>query len=602
MKKTLLVTAGILFAIWNIQAQQPLNLDFERKSVEVGRPWGWAVEGWRSSTTFEQDSITVKSGRYSLRSECKTGCETAIFSFEMEPLELKGKTITITGKIKGEGVQQPTGIALYLTTAWDEKKDNYPEQEIRSTSHKGSFDWKKVSLSFKVPEETERLAFRVINGGAGQVWFDDFQLTIDGKTVTELAAAPALSKTLIQSLTQQATAFQTPLPQQEDWTFFKKAIDKSTIVALGESTHGTGTFFSLKHKALQYAVEEMGFRIFAIEDHQLIVQKADRYIKTGQGDVRTAMQGMFDIWKKQEVIALLQWMREYNRTHPNDPVTIIGIDMQLVGPAVDSLLGFLKAQDMALFDRYANVLLELKENGNRAYMEQDSTVKMEWLGTAAKLLHTLTVHEKQWLATVKGKGETQRIRWGVQYGRLIYQYFQEVLHNGAELYRDQAMAENLSWYLDFIQPGAKVVLWAHDVHVSRGDHPVQRYNMHSGKSMGSFLSKRYGEQYKSFGLSTYRGTYRAFTNYRYQKIIDAPLFQSPEGSLEEALHQIAEIKKQENLFLPLTRNHKALNAPLPVRFANHVSFDYGYWTRYSIPYQFDGLFFIDHTHAAKDLK
>lgn len=41
---------------------------------------------------------------------------------------------------------------------------------------------------------------------------------------------------------------------------------------------------------------------------------------------------------------------------------------------------------------------------------------------------------------------------------------------------------------------------------------------------------------------------------------------------------------------------------MPLRFANHVNIDYGYWGRLAVPFQFDGLFFIDKTTSAKPNK
>jgi hypothetical protein len=66
------------------------------------------------------------------------------------------------------------------------------------------------------------------------------------------------------------------------------------------------------------------------------------------------------------------------------------------------------------------------------------------------------------------------------------------------------------------------------------------------------------------------------------------------------LHQISINKKFPGLFLNL-QDAKKLDwflRPIPMRFANHVNIEYGYWTRYSIPNQFDGIIFIDKTSAA----
>jgi erythromycin esterase len=164
------------------------------------------------------------------------------------------------------------------------------------------------------------------------------------------------------------------------------------------------------------------------------------------------------------------------------------------------------------------------------------------------------------------------------------------------------MAENVSWLLEHRYPNSKIVLWAHDVHISRCDHPNEYFNLNNNISMGSFLSRKYGKAYKSFSLSTYEGAYLAFKSYTDLTRISAPLFKAPVGSLDEALHRVALTKKAPGIFLPLSRTENWLCKPLPKRFANHVNIDYGYWERISIPYQFDAIFFIDKTTASKYLE
>ncbi|MCH7872711.1 MAG: erythromycin esterase family protein [Planctomycetes bacterium] len=44
----------------------------------------------------------------------------------------------------------------------------------------------------------------------------------------------------------------------------KAMVGSARIVGLGEATHGTREFFQLKHRMVEFLVEEMGFTIFAI--------------------------------------------------------------------------------------------------------------------------------------------------------------------------------------------------------------------------------------------------------------------------------------------------------------------------------------------------
>ncbi|WP_422106815.1 erythromycin esterase family protein [Winogradskyella sp.] len=590
-----------------IIAQQPLNFSFEKKSVEEQRPWGWESTIW-STSQFRIDSTTIKDGNYSLSAMCKDKCESESYRYAMEVFDLRGKDIQLNAYIKGKDLKKEGSISISYAYE-DSAGSDYLTKEASSEKFTGSFDWTSLSVSMKIPNNA-KLVYALVNfNGEGALWVDDLELLVDGISTRELRVEKAFTKDEKNWFRKQVHSFGSALPKKElfsedinELQFFKEAIGNSRIVALGESTHGTHEFFTLKHKLLQFAVEEMGFRVFAIEDHQLIVRQVDEYIKSGEGDTIKSMSGMFGVWARQEVVDMIEWLKEFNQKNPDDMVSFIGFDIQDVNPSIESLENFLKIQDADLFDEIEPSLTKLRAHAKNIFFVQDTLQKQGWIDDARVIFDRISAKKENWLAQTKTNQERNKVLYGIQYVKLIVQFFQEGLHNGQMLYRDEAMAENLSWYLENIQPKGKVIVWAHDVHISRGECPVNEYNMHSGKSMGSFLAKKYKEDFKSFGLSTFTGTYSAFKTYSYKELIESPLFESPEGTIEEVLHQIAIEINKPNLYLPLNNSEIWLDKPVPVRFANHVSFDYSFWPRFVIPNQFDGIFFIDQTTAALLIK
>ena len=90
------------------------------------------------------------------------------------------------------------------------------------------------------------------------------------------------------------------------------------------------------------------------------------------------------------------------------------------------------------------------------------------------------------------------IDWAVQNARIVLQGMQM---KAAECSRDQSMAENVRWILDS-NPGAKVVLWAHNAHVATGgDWGVD--------SMGASLRRMFGNQMVVFGFAFNQGSFQA---------------------------------------------------------------------------------------------
>lgn len=72
--------------------------------------------------------------------------------------------------------------------------------------------------------------------------------------------------------------------------------------------------------------------------------------------------------------------------------------------------------------------------------------------------------------------------------------------------RDEAMAENLSWLLEY-EAADRVVLWAHDSHVCRTVTVGAR--VEPAPSLGSYLADRYDDDYFALGFDFLGGSFRA---------------------------------------------------------------------------------------------
>ncbi len=110
-------------------------------------------------------------------------------------------------------------------------------------------------------------------------------------------------------------------------------IGDARIVALGEPTHGTREAFQLKHRLLEYLVENKGFTIFSIEANMPESYALNDYVVHGKGDPEKLIAGMyFWTWRTEEVLAMVQWMRAWNERNPPSTgkprLEFTGFDMQ----------------------------------------------------------------------------------------------------------------------------------------------------------------------------------------------------------------------------------------------------------------------------------
>ncbi len=590
-----LLNSGPLFA------QQKLNLDFEKASVEgPARPWGWSVYNW-GAVQFEMDSSVAKKGKYSLSAKCGNGdCAIQSFSHPIEAFAFLEKEVVLRGFIKIEDPQAKAGLSLGYKT-WNQDKQEFTDYDTTSLFLKEEAGWQELELNLAIPKNAQSLFVNVNYQVSGQVFFDDLKLICEGKQIEEAQVGNAFSKAQIRKLSRQIIPMSSHLPEtaNDDPLLneqLKTMIGDSRLVALGEATHGTSEFFQLKHQVLRRLVQDFGFRVFAIEDNQVAVEAVNDYILNGKGTGRESIRGMFAVWNTQEVLHMIEWMRSYNETHSDDPLYFVGFDMQEFKRPYEALMAFLKDEDLMPYQDCQRLLEDLKDRHQQSFSLADS-VKLKWMNQAKEVHRLVAGQARDLIEKAESIEEKVAVQEGIHYSRLIAQYAENLYRGHWSLYRDQAMADNVMWLLEQRFPDEKIMLWAHDVHISKAQHSNPNWNLHQSLSMGRFIAERY-PAYKAFGIATYQGAYLAQKSYTDFTKIHCPLYPGPEGSLDEALHQVSLKKGQNSFFLPFFKHEKWLNQVVAHRFANHVSIDYGYWQRISVPYQFDGLFFIDQTGPA----
>ncbi len=116
----------------------------------------------------------------------------------------------------------------------------------------------------------------------------------------------------------------------------------------------------------------------------------------------------------------------------------------------------------------------------------------------------------------------QEVEWAIQMARVVYQSVQS---KTGEKTRDESMADNIKWIVDQ-NPGAKIVLWAHNGHIT--------YQGYSYVPMGKYLKTMFGTKIVNFGFHFNQGSFRAYGG-ESKKIEEHMMPPAPDGSLDHAL-------------------------------------------------------------------
>jgi erythromycin esterase len=337
---------------------------------------------------------------------------------------------------------------------------------------------------------------------------DTWTLTTEGwklRKSAPVSARPVAALTdpdTIAKLAAEIKRYATPLVtvqagnKTDDLAAFGKAVGEARIVALGEASHGTREFFQMKHRLLEYLVKEKGFTVFAIEANWPESLAVDRYIKTGEGDPRVALAGMyFWTWNTQEVLDMIEWMRAYNKAAGKPLLTFTSFDMQQHSVAAERVSEYLRktlpAEGPALEAAYQG-LKSLKPG-----QMNDSNAT----AVAAQAEKIVTLFDNRRSEMIRGSS-LAAWRDARQAAEIVRQAAASHAPGAASGYRDEMMARNVEWLADEAYPGEKIVLWAHNGHV--------RVAEESGvKMMGSWLRQRFGKQMYVVGFAFHRGAVRA---------------------------------------------------------------------------------------------
>ncbi|MGW5157642.1 erythromycin esterase family protein [Nonomuraea wenchangensis] len=292
---------------------------------------------------------------------------------------------------------------------------------------------------------------------------------------------------------------------------FRAALDGARLAGLGEATHGSAEFFSLRRRLTELLVRELGFTIFAIEASAAAARAVDDHVRTGRGDARQVVAGLgFWTLDTAEMLAVVEWLREHNRTAER-PVRFVGVDPQHPGAALRSLREHLGGA--------AEELLGPLDVLARSRWGRDEPLGPEVEAAARRLAEHVPEHGLHGTAQANTPehGTAQAVGAEVrEAARIVGQAAnlscRPFTHADPErtlgAARDRYMAENASLLL--AEPGAKVVLWAHNGHIGKG-------RIGGAATMGHHLAGAHGPAYYALGALFGSGEFRAVPKSRLRR-------------------------------------------------------------------------------------
>ncbi|WP_051722614.1 erythromycin esterase family protein [Streptomyces albus] len=308
-----------------------------------------------------------------------------------------------------------------------------------------------------------------------------------------------------------------PYGDTRDLRALSRAVGDARVVGLGEATHGSREFLTMKHRVFRHLVAEKGFRTFSLEAPWSTGTRLNDYVLHGKGDPRRIMdeefRGVYKLMDKAEYLELFAWMRAHNRSHPHDPVRFMGNDVGHAGPeAYDRVTRYVAEAHPRLLPRVTELYRGLRTatSPGTDMDEYPALPLAERRERAERTGRVLALLEG--LPAGSGDAADRRARaLAVQHARVIDQMTRLYAFDLADSeqiaaamrYRDRVMAGNVAWWQR--HTGDKILLSAHNTHVA-----YDSFDPAYPKTQGAFLRDRFGPHYVSIGFTFDRGSFRGF--------------------------------------------------------------------------------------------
>lgn len=494
---------------------------------------GEEPKGWQVPTAgFSAHLVPINAqtaGRAALLQKEKGAKQTAPFgnlmrAFSAAPYH--GKKLRFRATVRFErtlGTQpnalQPDEAHLWMrvdraNNAGMSFFDNMENRPITSPERK------PYEIVGPISDDAETVLIGLLLIGEGRAWMDSATVEVwenerwtpipEGKLVLDPTPAskaldPKLEQTLVAQLKERALPIKTVEAGHgfEDLAALDQIVGDARLVGLGEASHGTREFFQMKHRILEYLVEKKGFTVFAIEANWPEVEVADRYIKTGKGDVTGALDAMyFWTWHTHEVADLIQWMHDYNQKPGQHPIlTFTGFDMQTPDVAAQQVLDYFGKADKPSQESAAKAYARFHFDHLAERRNSTPEAKAADLTHAEEVLKLLDSRRD---VLVKASSEAD-YRHARQCAHIVAQAAKMNAPEQNQFgVRDQSMAENVRWLAEEAYPKQKMVLWAHNGHI--GDTMIM-----GAPNMGRHLRQMFGKELVTFGFGFDFGEIRALT-------------------------------------------------------------------------------------------
>ena len=411
------------------------------------------------------------------------------------------------------------------------------------------------------------------------------------------------------------------LGERYDYDPLLDMIGDARFVLLGEATHGTHEFYSVRSDITKLLIKQKGFNGMAVEADWPDAYQINRFIQHvgRQVEAIEALSGFKRfptwMWRNADILDLIGWLREENdRHHKKAPkIGFYGLDLYSLFGSIAAVLNYLERVDppsverararYSCFDHYGE---NTQAYGYAAGFGISESCEREVSAQLEELRQRAAEY-----ASRDGQIAADEFFYAEQNARLIRnaeEYYRTMFHGQVESWnlRDRHMAETFTALVSHLERQVqrpKLVVWAHNSHL--GDARATAMGEHGEVNLGQLLREKYADDAVLVGFTTHHGTVTAASDW------DGPAERKRvrpalKGSFEALFHEV-DLPR----FLLTMREDHELTQELDTqsRLERAIGVIYrpqtervSHYFPASIARQFDAVFHFDETRAVEPLE
>lgn len=416
-----------------------------------------------------------------------------------------------------------------------------------------------------------------------------------------------MSSEMVQAIRKMAF----PFHKKETKDRLIEKMEGKAYVLLGESSHGTSEFYTIRAELSQRLIQEQGFRFIAVEGDWPSCYALNRYVKGCAGAASSAREALKDfdrwpswMWANEEILAFAEWLREYNTGKPPEAKAgFYGMDVYSLWESMSDILAYLSKKNGADLQA-AKKAFECFEPHDRNEQAYGISASLYGEGCEDEVIALLSRLRDQWKDAGPAADEREDA-FSAELNAMAVKgaeaYYRTMIRHDAESWnvRDRHMVDVLEKLTAFHGEGARGIVWAHNTHV--GDARYTDMAEDGMVNIGQLLHEKLGEKVYAVGFGTYQGSVIAGKEWGApQKIMQAPA--AMPGSWEDLLHQAgAEDKlllfdKEASILDEAPLGHRAIGV------VYHPAWERGNYVPTTLTKRYDAFIYIGRTEALHPLK